>query len=449
MCPVSGRAAGNERGWQAVASPAERIVLYVAAAAVVVAGFVAAYQFVEPAPPRRVAMAAGAVDGAYWRFAQSYRAELARAGIELDVKVTAGSVENLDLLRDPASGVDIALIQGGVATAEDGRSLVGLGSLFVEPLWIFTKLAPPPERLDLMRGRRIGVGVERSGTRVLAEQLLAASGVTAANAELRTLGGERALAALLQGDLDVSLQVAAASAPVLDHLGEEPGLDLVSLERAEAYAQVYPYLEHVVLHEGALDFAAGVPHRDTDLLAVKGGMVVRNDLHPAIVDMLMVILRQVHANGDIFSPPGQFPSPHGLEVPLAPEALRYYERGPPLLLRHLPFWAATLIDRAAILLVPVLTLLLPMLRIVPALLDWRLKSRVWRCYAELAAIERKALGGDVGAAREELERVEREVGELRLPRSHAHHVYQLRHHLDLVRQRLRAGMVSPSPAARP
>ena len=432
-----------------MASPPERIVLYLTAAVVVVAGFVAAYQFVEPAPPRRVVMAAGAVDGAYWRFAQSYRAALARSGIELEVKVTAGSVENLDLLRDPASGVDIALLQGGVLTPDDGRSLVGLGSLFVEPIWIFTRLDPPPERLDLLRGRRVGVGTDGSGTRALSEPLLAASGVTAANAELRNLGGERALAALLQGDLDVSIQVAAASAPVLDHLGEEPGLQLVSLERAEAYAQVYPYLEHVVLHEGALDFAAGVPARDTDLLAVTGGMVARNDLHPAIVDMLMVILRQVHADGDIFSPPGQFPSPYGLEVPLAPQALRFYERGPPLLLRHLPFWAATLVDRAAILLVPLLTLLLPMLRIVPALLDWRLKSRVWRWYAELAAIERKALGGDLAAAREELERVEREVGQLRLPRSHTHHVYQLRHHLELVRQRLRAGAVSPSPATRP
>ncbi len=422
----------------------ERYWLYLAAATVVAAGFVAAYQFVEPAPPRHLVLAVGPEDGAYWRFAQRYRNALARSGIALELRTTAGSVENLELLRAMEAQVDVALVQGGLLTAADSDGLVGLGALFLEPIWIFTSLAPPPDRLDQLGGHSIGVGAERSGTRALTTQLLAASGVTAADARFESVGGQAAAAALMQGDLDVSFQVAAASSPVIARLAETAGLNLVSLQRTDAFAQVYPFLEHVVLHEGALDLARGVPKRDTELLAAKASMVAHAGLHAALVDVMMVALREVHAEGDIFSPPGLFPSPHGLEVPLAPEAARFYERGPPFLLRYLPFWAATLVDRAAILLLPLLTLLVPMVRIVPLVLDWRLKSRVWRWYAELAAVERAAAGGELQTAHAELERVEREVGQLRLPTSHAHLAYQLRQHLELVRQRLRAAEARPS-----
>ena len=277
--------------------------------------------------------------------------------------------------------------------------------------------------------------------------MLGASGVDGTNARLEAVGGQAAADALLAGALDVVFLVTAATSPVVRRLAAAPGLELVGRQRAEAYAQVYPFLERVVLHEGALDFARSVPGRDTELLAAKASLVARDTLHPALVDVLMVSLRDVHGGGDIFSPPGRFPSPHGLDVPMAAEATRFYQRGPPFLLRYLPFWAATLLDRAAILILPFVTLLVPLARVIPWLFDRRLKSRVWRWYAELAAVERAAADGELARARSDLQRVEREVGQLRLPTSHAHLAYQLRQHLDLVRQRLRDREAGPDPPA--
>ncbi len=414
----------------------ERLLGYVLGGLLVVLGFVAAYQFVEPAPPRHLVLAAGPEDGAYWGYAQQYRAVLERSGISLEVRPTAGSVQNLDLLNDPASGVQAAIVQSGLLPGEGARDLAALGSLFVEPVWIFTRLRPLPERLDQLRGQRIAIGAERSGTQALTRQLLAASGVEATDAVMVPLGGQAAADALLGGDVDAVVLVNAVSSPVVRRLAETPGVGLVSLERAAAYAQIYPFLRNVVLHEGALNLERGLPDRDVELLAPKASLLVNGNLHPALIDILMVALKEIHGSGDVFSAPGTFPSPNGVDVPVAAEAQRFYDRGPPFLMRYMPFWAATLLDRTAILALPVITLLLPLARILPSALDWRMKSRVWRWYSELAAIERRAAAGEAAAAREELARVERDVAQMRLPTSHAHLAYHLRQHLYLVRRRL-------------
>jgi len=64
-------------------------------------------------PPRSIAMATGPEGGGYYEIGRQYQELLARNGVELRLVATAGSLENLALLRDPKSGVDIALVQGG------------------------------------------------------------------------------------------------------------------------------------------------------------------------------------------------------------------------------------------------------------------------------------------------------------------------------------------------
>lgn len=433
-----------ERNQDGVVMRLERPWIYLLAAGVVLLGFAAAYPFVEPAPPRNLTIAAGPEDGAYWRFAQRYQAVLAEAGIELQLRATQGSVENLALLADPAAPVDLALVQGGLAGAAPVQGLAGLGTVFLEPVWLFTRLQPAPDRLDALRGRSVAIGPPGSGTRALAEQLLLDSGLTEKDVRLEPLGGQAAADALLTGQVDVVLLVTSAQSPVVRRLATAPGIDLMSLRRAAAYAQVKPFLEQVTLHEAALDLAMGRPDREIAMLAAEASVVIREDLHPALVDMLMLALHETHAAGDVFSPPGRFPSAHGGALPLAPDAARFHERGPPLLLRYMPFWAANLIERAAILLVPVFTLLVPLLRLLPMALDWQLKSRIWRWYAELAAIERKAGNGEIEAAWDDLGRVERELGRIRVPTSHAALVYQVRQHLELIRARLPEAPMPPA-----
>ena len=113
------------------------LAMYGVAVVIAAAGFVVAYHFVGAPPPRAFRLAAGAKGGAYYQFAQQYAEFMAARGIQVEVRETAGTVENLRLLQDPASGVDVALVQGGVMDERSGAGLVGLGAVCYEPLWVF------------------------------------------------------------------------------------------------------------------------------------------------------------------------------------------------------------------------------------------------------------------------------------------------------------------------
>ena len=81
------------------------------------------------------------------------------------------------------------------------------------------------------------------------------------------------------------------------------------------------------------------------MLAPVASLVARENLHPALVDILIEAAKEVHRNGDIFTPTDRFPATDHLDFPLSSEALRYLTAGPSFLQRYLPFWGANLLDR--------------------------------------------------------------------------------------------------------
>lgn len=418
----------------------ERWRIFAPAIAVTLLGFVVAALFVEPAPPGRITIATGPEDGAYFGFARRYAEILARDGIMLEVRATSGSLANLDLLADPDSGVDLAIVQGGAGDPAAAPELRSLASLYYEPLWIFTRLQPPPWRLSALAGRRIAIGDQDSVTRALALRLLADNGLTGGAAGIVLLGGNRAAESLLAGDLDAAFVAASAKAPVVAGLLEAGVVRPVSLARAEAYARRYRFLSHVVLPEGVIDLARNIPDRDVALLAPSANLVAREGLHPALATLLLEAAGTVHGAGGLFEAPGQFPSPHNLDFPLSAAARQYFELGPPFLQRHLPFRAATLADRLKIMLLPLVALALPLLLIAPPAYRWRVRSRVYRRYRELQAIdERIAKAGpaaDLPGLASELARIEAEVSQLSVPLAYADRLYQLRLHIAFLRGKL-------------
>lgn len=424
---------------------------YLLGAVLVIAGLVLAYQFVEPAPPDRLVMATGPEGGVYEAYARNYRELLAERGVTLELRESAGSVRNVELLRADEGGVDLAFVQGGIGSEAGGEvggeQPVALGTVFREPLWIVTRLDPVPRRLSELRGRRLAVGPEGSGTRALAVRLLEVSG--ARDATLSPLTGRAAVDALGRGEVDVVFAVSRVSGRAVTDLIAVPGARLVDLAHAPGFAQVFPYLEAATLHEGVLDFAADRPPAPVRLVAPTASLVARRDLHPALVDLILTVARTAHADGDILSPVGRYPSPDGVSFPLADQAQRFYDRGPPFLQRWLPFWLATFVDRTAVMLIPLLTLLLPLARILPPLVQWRMQTRVFRWYARLADVERAVAEGrpeQVAAARHDLEQVDEEVRRIKVPMAYNHLAWQLRAHIALVRQRL-DGAQAGSPKA--
>jgi TRAP transporter TAXI family solute receptor len=417
----------------------EQLSVVAPAVIAAVVTFVIALQWVKPAPPSRVVIAAGRADGAYYWFAQQYRSRLAREGIALEIRETSGSVENVRLLEDTNSGVDVGFVQGGTGGGAKTEMLVSLASLYFEPLWVFSRTSPGPTDLRALRGRRLAVGPDGSGTRAVALTLLAANGITETTARLLPLTGTDAVQALRRGAVDTVFLVAGPSSPAVREMLRTPGIELLGFPRADAYTKHFPFLTKLVLPAGGLSLRENLPARESFLLAPAATLVVRTEFHPALVDLILVVTAGIHGRRGLFEAPQQFPSADYLEFPLMHEAERYHKSGPPLLARYLPFWAATLVDRVKVLVLPLLVLV-PIARLVPHAYRWRIRSKIINRYRDVVeadqALGRRPSPAECAELLTRLDRIEEDVRNLRVPLGYADAHYHLRLHVDLVRRRV-------------
>jgi TRAP-type uncharacterized transport system substrate-binding protein len=384
-------------------------------------------------------MATGEPDGAYHRFGLKYREVLERHGIELELRTTVGSIENLELLRDPDSGVDVALMQGGVGSEDRPAGLNGLASVFYEPLWFFQR-EEIPVTLDVFEGLRLAIGEPGSGTYDALDHLLENNELLLTAFEAVDLGGSAAADALLSGQVDVACFVASIEAPYIQRLLLADGIHLTSFVRAEAYTRRYHFLARVMLPRGTADLGRDIPSTDIQLLAQVASLAARETLHPTIVLLLIQAATEVHSNGGIFENEGQFPSVYNTTFPINRDARRYIEKGPPWLQRYLPFWVAVAVDRLVILLIPLATLLFPLFKIAPPTYRWRIRSRIYTHYKYLFDVE-AALAQEPSLERMDdclvtMGKIEDDLGEINVPLSYADQMYQLRMHVRFVRQRV-------------
>ena len=403
-------------------------------------GFVVAYQFVQPAPPKRIVITTGGESGAYYQFAQRYAAILARDGITLEVKSSAGSLENLDRLK--ADEAQVGFVQGGVMPpkedpdAEDDSGLLSLGSLFYEPVWVFYRGERDLNRLTELRGKRIAIGQEGSGVRQLAQQLLAANEIEAGE-QLVPLSGLSAAEELQQGRIDAAFIIASESAPVVQVLLRSPGIRLMSFAQSGAYQRRFPFLTKLTFPQGVADLVRDFPPNDIKVLAPTANLIVRDDLHPALQSLLLQAASEVHGKSGFFQDAGEFPSYKDQMLPLSPDAARYFKSGPSFLQRYLPFWLAVLVDRLIVLLLPVVALLIPLLKVAPAIYTWRVRSKVFRCYGELKFLEDDLKNhfdrARLAEYRSRLDALEDEAVQLHVPLGFTDLVYTLREHVNLVR----------------
>ncbi|MBA4177849.1 MAG: C4-dicarboxylate ABC transporter substrate-binding protein [Leptothrix sp. (in: Bacteria)] len=461
------RQAGTPRGLGAATLALSSAGPLAQAALLAVAALVlwVAWQVLQPTPDKRLVIATGPEQGAYDDFARRYLPLLQAQGVAVELRATQGSGENLALLRDARSGVQVAFLQGGALAPDagapaNGSGVVSLGSVAVEPLWLFVRddslrrlsKGRPPDRLAALAGWRIATGPPGGGTGLLFRQLAAASGLTAAEPAGTTASTAAAPATgdsgnavnsvvdLVQGRVDALALVSAAEAPLVRYLLATPGVQLLGAAQAEAYARRFPFLRALTLPRGTIDLAANRPSQDLPLVATTATLAVRADLHPALVQLLLQAAHQVHGQPGWFQRGGDFPQPSADELPLAAAADRYYRNGPPWLQQYLPFWLANFVDRMWIVLLPLLAALLPLSRIVPPLVTLRLRSRVFRWYAHLRDIEAalEAPGADYAALRQRLERLDAQTEHIGLPLSFTNELYDLRGHIHLVRKRLQA-----------
>ena len=404
-----------------------------------------AYFVVDPTPPRTMVLASGPEGSDYDLFAKRYQRLLARHGITVKMQATQGSRDNLDLLIKPDSGVDAAFVRSGTATREETEqlSLESLGNLFYEPIWIFYRDGVNLDALTRLRGMNLNVGPKGSGGPRLAQALLRQNQVDVNDVKMSELGNTEAVVALLEGKLDALFFTSASDGLLIQMLLQTPGVKLFDFVQAEAYTRRMRSLSHVVLPRGVVDLARDMPPQDIHLVSPTSTLLARGDLHPALIDLLVQAASDIHGRPDWFARAHEFPSGQSADFPVAKEATRFYRSGPPLLQRYLPFWLANLVERMWVVVLSMAALLIPVSRILPPLYEWRIRSRIYRWYAQLKAIEREAVAPDArdsvaeaGRLRLQLDELENKVNHINVPLSYTDEVFFLRQHIELVRSKL-------------
>ncbi len=407
-----------------------------------------AYWWLDPMPPRKITLATGPEQSAYAEFGKRYAQQLARHGIQVTLRSTQGSAENLRLLEDGA--VDIGFVQGGSneSVAADSE-LESLGSLFVEPVWLFyrTDAARKVRRDGTLRaladlqGLRVNVGSEGSGVPALMDKLFEANRVDRSRLTLTRERQTPAVVALLDGQVDALVLASAPESLMVQMLLQTPGIALMDFAQSEAYARRFPFLTPVTLPRGVVDLAADVPTQDVRLGATTTSLLATPEVHPALLQLFSQASLRLHGSAGWFNRVHEFPRASQTEYPLAKEAERTIQSGVPLLQRYLPFTLANLLERMWLALGIILAILLPLSRVLPPLYEFRIRSRVFRWYGQLRQIEERMNAGAGRGAEllEELGALEARVGRIRVPLSYADELYALRSNIELVRRKLQAG----------
>ena len=398
--------------------------------------------FVHPAPPNTIVMTTGASGSLFDVYAGRYAKILARQGVTLKMLPSQGSLENLKRLSDPGFKVDVGFVQGGIANLGDANNLVSLGSVFYEPVLIFYRAPQPIKFLSELEGKRIAVGREGSGARVLAEALLKANGIEAGGkSKLLDLEGKQAQNALVSGAIDAAFVMGDSATPAtMRDLIHMQGIHLMNVVQGDAYVGRFRYLTKLELPPGSLDLGKNTPPQTLTIVAPTVELVARPGLHPALSDVLIQAAQEVHGLATLLQKAGEFPSPLEHEYRVSDEAERYYRSGKSFAYKTLPFWVASLVNRILLLLLPLAVILIPGLKVVPALYKWRVNSRIYRRYGELMALERLAFSETTPQERAQLlkrlDEIERRIITAKLPASAAEQSYVLRQHIHFVRNRL-------------
>ena len=405
-----------------------------------------AYWWLNPNPPKTVTLATGPAQSAYEEFGKRYQKALAVDGIEVVLLPSEGSSANLQLLRDGKA--DVAFVQGGTAELlpEDPDELVSLGSLFVEPIWLFyrtdaaerTHKAQRIDSLRQLRGWRVNVGSEGSGVPTLMERLLEANKVAPDAVRMSRLEQTPATVDFLAGKLDALVFASAPESLIVQMLLQTPGVQLLDFAQHEAYARRFPFLTPVTLPRGVVDLATNVPARDMRLVASTTSLLARDGTHPALLTLFAQNAQKLHSGAGWFNRAREFPNTRGSELPIAKEGDRAMNEPVPMLQRYLPFWLANLIERMWLVMGILLAIMLPLSRIVPPLYQFRVRSRVFRWYGRLREIENEIEAGQTDAAGllKALNLLEAHAEKVSVPLSYADELYALRNHIHLVRKKL-------------
>ena len=430
----------------------------------------------KPGPAGKIVLATGGAAGAYEELAETWKRELAKYGVTLELRPEVQGLGALLALTGDHQA-DAAIVKGGLAGSLRGRlataseqaeheveveRLKSVGRLFYEPIWVFYRGPNLVKSLGEFKGRRIIVGTPESGAQRVAKLLLKANGVTAENSKFIEHDFPADAKPLIGEGADVAFVSLPPDAKKVQDLLRTHGILLMDFSaEAEAYVNRFPFLSKVVMSRAAVEFEPEIPSADITLLASEPALVVRRDLHPALVSLLTHAVSTNPKPGFdrtgepvLFYRAGQFPNANDPEFEVDPDSKAYYKSGElPVLLRAvgpvnaslgIPFWVTAFAflnaTKIVLLAIPILSIMIPLGRLLPALYTWMTRNRLLQWYDRLKELEFKLdhnpTPAQLAEVDETLKRIDRAVSRMRLPRNFADQLYNLRSHIELVSQKL-------------
>jgi hypothetical protein len=414
------------------------LVIVIPSAAIVLAVLYMTYRFIDPIPPRHFVIAAGMAGSGYDNFARQYARILARDGVELEVRNAAGAVEDLNLLRDGASGVQAALTALGFTQTGDAETLYSVGGVFDAPIFIFYRNAEPITQFAQFRGKRLSIGTPGTALRALIFEVLTATDAVDASTQFLDLDSAEAIDALIAGEIDAAAFASQLDTRFLQRALGAPGLRLMNVAQAEAIAKTVPGLKHLVLSRGIISLTRDVPNSDVDLLASRNSVLVRKDLHPALQYLLLEAMREVHWAPGPFNRLGEFPAEQPNDLPLSPTAEAFYRSGPSFWQRYTSFWLTSLLNRIVFFVIPVVAALIPIIGFAPRLYGWLNVHRISQLHRALGNLERE-LAHSANRSRlveyqTRISKIESAVRLLKAARPFEVDLHRLRIHLRMVQE---------------
>ncbi len=418
--------------------PTVAITVLSLATVILIGGLVA---FIRSAPPNTLTISSGPADSYFHKTALRYAKRLEKSGMKVNVLTSNGSLQNMERLSDPNSKVDLAIVQGGLRDKEFKlENMMSLGSITNQPLMVFYR-GKNMELLSELTGKSIAVGLEGSGTRKLALIILSVNGIKESDlgkTKLLNIDTEDAIKSLEKKEIDAAFVMSEnASYGDIRKMLRSEGIKLFSFKQSAAYVQKIDYLNILEMPQGAVDIGLNIPDKDITLIGPMVELVATTNLHPAVSDLILDAALSIHGRSSMFQKRGEFPTPIEHSVALSEDAQRFYKSGKSFLYRYLSFWLANLVSRFVVVLLPILIFLIPAVRMVPAFFRWRARIKIRRRYRELLLLEQiyrnETDEARLAYLRKTFDRIDAEIGKMRVRAAFADQFYILRGHIDYVR----------------
>ena len=417
-------------------------LLWLVPLGIVLLGFIIVLLFAKPAAPKKIDLFAGPEGSLYHSYAQKYAELLGEKGVEVNIVQTSGSMENLRSLasdENPAAAFALSGVDGDLEDTTGIDLLESLGCLSYQPFWLFVRSDAQATKISDLSGLRVALGPPEYDARAIANVVLADNGIEDQIIE-PTPPAESADSmadALIRGEFDAAFVVGQPHSSVVSRLLESDLVGPVPFERTAAYTLLHPELAEVVLPEGLVDMARNIPEEDLHLLSPADNLVVRSDLNPAVVDLLLDAARSIHREPTLLAPRGTFPNMRHVSLPLHKAAVHFYEEGPSPIRKYLPYWLATLISRFALIVAQVGAVVLVILKGIPAIIRMRFSMKTLSLYRRMERLEKELrAGADWEQSVAEVKDIERETADVKAPRAQLSQYLELRQNLHDLRERL-------------